>query len=65
MTWVPVSRELLDDVFPLAVWANIELDRLFTAEAFGEDWHDLEDEVERLEFGAPVDWDDTDWDECA
>lgn len=59
-TYVPVSTEiLLDASIPnLGAYIGRSLHRRLIAAIFGESWSTPARELERLEFGAPVEWDE-------
>lgn len=61
--YVPVSRELLEDVYDITVPIERELLLYFTAASFGENWHSARGEMERLELGMAIRWDMREWDE--
>ena len=60
--FIPISDTILDDLPALpykTVWEDYlrAQTRTFTADAFGETWNSVEDEMERLELGDTVAWD--------
>lgn len=61
-TFVPVSTEVLADVAHFQPYIAHEYRLWATARFFDEDWHSVRGEMERLELGTQVRWDDTFWD---